>query len=120
MGEYGENPDPEEERYERLITEGMSRKIGLERLILNESSPRKKGRKRIVKPETYAQFYNKGLKLSQNKDKDAEEKKRLMISYFPRRFAKNGRSIISDFDKYKVGSLFNHIMESAKKYSGIQ
>jgi len=120
--EMGIEPEMPELYYEgnEAIEETIKVSGRLERLSLNEPSPRKKGRQRIVKPETYAQFYFDGLKLSPNKDKDTEEKERLLIGYFRRKFTRRGKSTLAGMDKYKLGSLFNHLMDYSKGFCNIQ
>ncbi|MEK6760681.1 MAG: hypothetical protein AABX93_02035 [Nanoarchaeota archaeon] len=116
--EMGIEPEMPELYYDgnEIIEETIKVSGRLERLSLNEPSPRKKGRRSATNSQTYAQFYVDGLKLSQNKDRDTADKERLLMGYFRRKFTRRGKSTLAGMDKYKLGSLFNHLMEYSKKF----
>lgn len=120
--EMGIEPELPELYYDgnEIIEETIKVSGRLEILSLNEPSPRKKGGRSAANPQTYVQFRADGLKLSPNKDKDTADKERLLMEYFKRKFTRRGKSVLEDMDKYKLGSLFNRLMDYSKKFCDIQ
>jgi hypothetical protein len=117
MREYGENPDPNEEKIEREVAEKiyfqkivnqMIKENGLEKVV-------KQKRKRTVPDIRYQKFYNEANELSSNIGRDSDKKTELLIKYFPGRFGDKGRNPVSNMDYLKVGSLFNKLVNYSRE-----
>jgi hypothetical protein len=64
----------------------------------------------------YSGFYNAGIILNEKDLRlDIDEKKRLLLKYFPGRFGNRGKEPIADMEDAKAGRLFQHMIDYAKK-----
>lgn len=107
MGEYGENPDPREERFERYLAEQAFLKKEAEILMKNY---------RDLKFSNYQNFYERGKFLDwKNFGADAEEKRTILKEEFPRRFDKNGKQPLDSLDDLQIGALFKNVMTYSEK-----
>lgn len=106
MGEYGENPDPEEEKEERELADAIFLKMetkngGKLEIIL-------KKRKRVVPDETYGDFYNEAIEFQQEENSFNGERK-LIIKYFPE------MKYIFKMNLTKVSELFSKLVDYSAK-----
>jgi len=117
MGEYGENPDPEEERIERDIAEEIYFQKIADQMIKENRLEKvvKQKRKRTVPDIRYQKFYNEANKLSLNIGGDSDKKTELLIKYFPGRFGDNGRNPVNNIDYLKVGALFKKLVDYSRE-----
>jgi len=66
--------------------------------------------------DKYSNFYREGIVLNENDFRaDIDEKKRLLLKFFPRRFGDEGKQPIADMEEAKAGRLFNHMIDYSKK-----
>ena len=96
-GEFGENPDPKEERYERYLAESVFFR-------------------KMAEEAKYESFYSRGKSLDfENFDANSDEKRRILEEEFPRRFGRNGKQPLSKYDNLQVGALFKNMMVYSEK-----
>jgi len=86
----------------------------LERIVDENVKPLKK-RKRSVSNMVYRNFYSEGENVSRSIFESIDTKKRLLLSHFPKRFGADGRNSVYNISPEKVGSLFNHMRNYAKR-----
>lgn len=75
-------------------------------------------KKRVANNSTYAEFREKGLNFSSDIGVSTEEKAKLLRTYFPARFGKNGKQPIEEMQGYQIGAVFNHLMNYSEKRTG--
>jgi len=113
MGEYGDNPDPEEEKEERKKAEIKFLEMETKKEGKLETSL-KKG-KRTVSDNTYKNFYEEARNFNLNISKTPYEKGKLLIKYFPKRFGSNGKTPVHKMTPPKKGSAFRNMVKYSKK-----
>lgn len=86
----------------------------LEKIVDSTNKPIKK-RKRSVSNAVYRKFYAEGKKLSESIFESTNAKRELLLSHFPKRFGGNRRNPVYEMPSEKVGSLFNHVRNYAKR-----
>ncbi len=80
--------------------------------LIKSGKPRKQ-RARYVPEVRYNNFLKEADSFYNTELSDyAEEKKRLLIKYFPSRFGEKGKQPIRGYDAAKVGSVFNKVFGS--------
>lgn len=79
-----------------------------------KARPLKRG-KRSVSNAVYGRFYNEGFGLSRSIFEDTGIKRRLLSEHFPRRCGNNGRNPVYRMEPEKVGSLFDSMINYARK-----
>jgi len=72
-------------------------------------------RKRTIPDVTYKKFYEESRDFSFDIGSSTDEKRRLLIKYFPGRFGDEGRTPVCDIDYLRVGSLFNKMVNYSLK-----
>ena len=91
------------------------REKNLEKLVFNLSKKTKKKRKRSVPNKRYGLFYSEASDLSCNIGSQSDDKRELMIKYFPRRFGDKGTTPVCKLDYLQIGSLFNQMVSYSEK-----
>jgi len=81
----------------------------------SQEQPANKGRRRVVNPRTYRDFYYEGLVLSANISEQTGQKLVLLTQYFPKQFGVNGIEPLKKKEAWYIGAKFNHVMDSAEK-----
>ncbi len=117
MGEYGENPDPIEEKIEREMAEKIYFQKIADQMIKENRLEKvvKQKRKRTVPDIRYQKFYNEANKLSSNIGGDSDKKTELLIKYFPGRFGDKGRNPVNKMNYLKADSLFNKLVDYSQE-----
>ena len=85
-----------------------------------EKKPEKKGRKRIAKDETYLAFYREGVELNSDIGTQTEDKRRLLMRYFPARFGDKGEQPLKTGTNYQIGTIFIGLRDYARERLGYQ
>jgi|SRR3989344_8984980 len=116
MGEYGENPDPEEEKNEIESAEQIyfQERVqkDLERLISDVVSYTPERR---VPDSVYVRMYKEGKNLSFEINKDIQKKKGILTRYLPGRFGKYGIQPLCNFEDIQIGKIWKNFISYAKK-----
>ncbi len=117
MGEYGENPDPDEEKIEREMAEKIYFQKIASKIIKENRLEKvvKQKRKRTIPDIRYQKFYDEANELSSNIGRDSDEKTELLVKYFPGRFGDKGRNPVNNMNYLKVGSLFNKLVNYSQE-----
>ena len=97
MKEYGDNPDPKKENYDRYLAEGIYW--------------RREDKKRKSK---YAEFYEEAKNLWLDLEFDITAKEMLLIRYFPK-FREGGSQPICKWEPLQKSALFKEMMNYSKK-----
>ncbi len=119
MRNYGENPDPKEENYERYLAEQIYLKQMAEKDMnkLEKTSLTSKINKRPMRvPDSvYSKIYEEGRNLSFEINKDTSKKSNILRKYLPGRFEKYGTQPLCDYEEPQIGKIFNSIVEYSRK-----
>jgi len=116
MGEYGDNPDPEEEK----IIREQAERIYFQKIadqMIKEKPLEKAVKKRTLSTIAYQEFYKEVNKtrLNSNFSEDWEEKAKLLIKYFPEKISKEIMTFIHNEDHTKIGALFDKLVSYSQK-----
>lgn len=74
---------------------------------------------KLLKEESYGQFFKEARDFSCTSfEYYTEEKKRLLIKYWPRRFGPGGKQDLKarSYSNMQIGALFKHMLEYSSKY----
>lgn len=114
-------PEITENSYWQGIAEQMIKK-GLERKVLKKPAltkkhkkKRKKKRERIVPDITYEHFHGEAIRLSRDRGADTEDKRILMMKYFPEKFGEEGEIPACNMGYMSVWNTFNNLVDYAKE-----
>jgi len=64
----------------------------------------------------YHNFYREAKHISLNNFSQTDDKKELLIKYFPKRFGNKGNQPIQNKRAPRVGKIFQHLVDSAEQY----
>ncbi|MEK6913711.1 MAG: hypothetical protein AABW47_03515 [Nanoarchaeota archaeon] len=108
-----------EPEFRDLYEQGLAERLHLERqnqeASLMELTSNNNARLHTL---NYSGFYKEGTVLKEKDFRaDVDEKKRLLMKYFPKRFGNDGKQPIADMEDAKVGYLFQKLIGECKKSS---
>ncbi len=103
-----DNPDPQNERYEKFVAEG----IYWEREI--EKEKKKNHLLRKISDNVYTNFYNDSSNIWQGLAEDIDAKSKVLQKYFPK-FRDNGNVPVRDMEPAQIGRLFLKMLNYSKK-----
>ena len=112
MGQYGDNPDPKEEIYERFLAEQIYFKQMAERDMEKGSVLRRKSRR--VPDYVYANIYKDGNHLSLKPDIDTDSKRKILENRLPGRFGRIGTQPLCD-SIGKIDGIWKGVISYAKR-----
>ena len=113
MRNYGDNPDPEEERYEKFLSNRIywrnKKKTQLERDASDDNLE-----EIIMSSSLRKSFLDDSSKVDLDVEKDVDIKIVMMQKYFPEKYGEKGSTPVSTFTNIRIGYLFRGLINQLK------